>query len=117
MSIKPHYVKQIFQGTKQYEYRKRAFDPIVKRVYVYATYPIQRVIGYMIIDKTIIEDPIKLWQQTYRKSGMDAESFFSYYQHKSRAVAFHIKEVHQFKKPQLIKEYSNFIPQSFAYIS
>ena len=45
LSIKPEFAEKIFAGTKKYEFRKSIFkNANVKRIVVYASYPVQMVI-------------------------------------------------------------------------
>lgn len=50
MSIKPEYANQIFLGSKKCEYRKRILKQPFKRVYVYASSPVKRIVGYIDVD-------------------------------------------------------------------
>lgn len=46
MSIKPEFADKIFDGSKRYEFRRMIFkQPAVKKVVVYASAPVQMVIG------------------------------------------------------------------------
>lgn len=43
LSIKPEFADKIFEGTKQFEFRKSIFkDKTVRKVVVYASSPIQK---------------------------------------------------------------------------
>ena len=54
LSIRPTFCKMIFSGQKKYEYRKRVFTRSdVDKVYIYATKPICRIVGYFTIDTVI----------------------------------------------------------------
>lgn len=56
LSIRPNFCKMIFCGQKVYEYRKRIFTcSDVDKVYVYATKPICRIVGYFTIDEVIAD--------------------------------------------------------------
>ena len=56
LSIKPHFCKPIFDGVKRYEYRKRVFKRgDIDKVYVYASSPICKVIGYFTVGGIINE--------------------------------------------------------------
>ncbi len=58
LSIKPEFAFKIFNGTKKYEYRRTIFKKCeVTIVLVYATYPIQKVIGEFEIGEILHEDP------------------------------------------------------------
>ena len=58
LSIKPEYVDAIFAGSKHYEFRRRIFaNRDIERIIVYASSPVQRVVGEFEIDE-IIESEI-----------------------------------------------------------
>ena len=48
MSIKPEYVKKIFDGTKKYEYRKTKCKIKPTKIIVYASTPVKKVVGDII---------------------------------------------------------------------
>lgn len=58
LSIKPEFAFKIFEGKKKFEFRKVIFkNPNVKTVVVYASSPVQRVIGEFEIDDILSSDP------------------------------------------------------------
>jgi predicted transcriptional regulator len=51
LSIKPEFADKIFCGLKRYEFRKVLFkNRNVKKIVVYASAPIRKVIGVVILD-------------------------------------------------------------------
>ena len=69
LSIRPTFCKMIFSGQKVYEYRKRIFTrKDVDKVYVYATKPICRIVGYFTIDEVIEDIKTNIWAKTLRTS-------------------------------------------------
>jgi len=76
LSIKPKYAFKIFDGTKKFEFRKVIFKiPNVKTVIVYASSPIQQVIGECEIDDIFSFNPQAIWKMTKKHSGI-TEDFF-----------------------------------------
>ena len=54
LAIKEEFASKIFDGSKQYEFRKSIFkDDRVKTVVVYVSSPVQKVIGEFDIDTVI----------------------------------------------------------------
>ena len=52
LSIKPEFAELIFKGTKKFEFRKSIFkNSEIKTVVVYASSPMQKVIGEFEIDR------------------------------------------------------------------
>ncbi len=57
LSIKPKYAELIFDGSKKFEFRRTIFKNIqVKTVVVYASSPVQRVIGEFQIEEILNSD-------------------------------------------------------------
>ena len=64
LSIRPNFCNMIFSGQKKYEYRKRVFTrPDVDKVYIYATKPICRIVGYFAIDAMIENKKSYMWEK------------------------------------------------------
>lgn len=117
LSIKPEFAFKIFDGTKRFEFRKAIFkNPLVKQVIVYASSPVQRVIGEFEIDEILKCDKKQLWELTKRESGITEDFFFQYFKEKEDGYAIRIKNVMAYENSRNLKEYYNLLPpQSFAY--
>ena len=119
LSIRPEYANKIFNNSKKYEYRKVLFGLDVKKVYVYASRPISKIIGYFIIDDIIQGSPSMVWRKTFRDSGITKDYFDEYFKGHDKAYAIKIKSVNLFKKPidpkSIIKDFRP--PQNFMYYS
>ena len=117
LSIQPKFAEKIFDHSKKYEYRKVLFSPNVKKVYVYASDPISRIIGYFIIDDIVQGSPSTVWRKTSKDSGITKEFFDDYFDGHDKAYAIKIKSAKRFKKavdPQsIIKDFRP--PQNFMY--
>lgn len=71
LSIKPEYAFKIFDGTKKFEFRKAIFkNSNVKSIIVYASSPVQKVIGEFEIGKIFNNDLETLWDLTKEHSGI-----------------------------------------------
>ena len=78
LSIKPEYAFKIFDGTKKFEFRKVIFkNPDITTVVVYASSPVQQVIGEFEIDDIFSFDPDELWKKTKKYSGISEEKYFA----------------------------------------
>ncbi len=118
LSIKPEFAEMIFDGTKKFEFRRAVFkNPDVKTVVVYASSPVQKVIGEFEIE-TIIKDELEaLWQQTREYAGISENFFFSYFSNKTCGYAIQIKKAKKYKKAFCLREDFNATPpQSFMYL-
>lgn len=119
LSIKPKFAEKIFSGEKKYEFRRTIFkNKDIKKIVVYVSAPVQKVIGEFEIDQIISNEPAELWKQTKESSGISEEFFFQYFTARSIAYAIKVKSVKKYKKPLCIrKDFKVTPPQSFIYIS
>ncbi len=77
LSIKPEFAFKIFEGTKKFEFRKVIFKkPNVKTVIVYASSPVQQVIGEFEIDDIFSFNPDAIWKMTKNHSGITEDFFY-----------------------------------------
>ena len=117
LSIKPEFAYKIFDGTKKYEFRKAIFkNDKIKTIIVYASSPLQQVIGEFEIDKILSHDIDTLWSLTQQFSGISEDYFYQYFAEKEIGYAIKIKKTKRYKQPRCLKADYNLVPpQSFAY--
>ena len=60
LSIKPEYVEQIERHTKRFEFRKRNFKNLPSEVWIYASAPVKRIVGIILVRDIIEDTPIAL---------------------------------------------------------
>lgn len=118
LSIKPEFANKIFEGSKKFEFRRSIFkNQAVKKVVVYASSPVQMVIGEFEIDQIINLELNELWQKTNKHSGISEDYFYEYFSDKELGYAIKIKNVKKYKKPMCLRRDFNLSPpQSFAYV-
>lgn len=118
LSIKPEFAFQIFEGKKKFEFRKVIFkNPNVKTIVVYASSPVQRVIGEFDIDVIISSNPSEIWNKTKEYSGISEAYFNAYFEKREIAHAIKIKNTRMYKQPlHLKKNYNVLPPQSYLYL-
>lgn len=119
LSIRPNFCKMIFCGQKVYEYRKRIFTrKDVDKVYVYATKPICRIVGYFTIDEVIADKKNDIWAKTHKDGGISKEYFDAYFKNCDMAHAIKIGEVVKLDNPidpkEVIKDFH--APQNYRYV-
>ncbi|MDX6181106.1 hypothetical protein SGQ44_03005 [Flavobacterium sp. Fl-77] len=119
LSIKPQFANKIFDGTKKFEFRKAIFkNQNVTSVLVYASSPVQKVIGEFEIEKIFNLDLKELWDKTKEYSGITEDYFYEYFENREHGFAIEIKNKRRFENPKCLKEDYNLTPpQSFAYWS
>jgi len=118
LSIKPQFAEKILTGEKRYEFRKTIFKyPQVKVVVVYASSPIQKVVGEFTVSEVLYEDVDSLWRKTHKHSGITKEFFYRYFENKDRGYALKINGVKRYRTPLCLHEHFGlFPPQSYAYL-
>ena len=118
LSIKPEFAYKIFDGSKKFEFRKSIFkNKEVKSVIVYASSPVQKVIGEFEIGKIINQDIDTLWSLTKDFSGITEDFFYNYFSEKEEGFAIQVKNKKKYKNPKCLKkDFKLHPPQSFAYI-
>ncbi|AKB68573.1 hypothetical protein DU57_12315 [Methanosarcina mazei] len=120
LSIKPTYVEEIINGNKKYEFRKAIFkNPHeIKKVFIYSSRPVKKIIGAFTIGKIVKGTPKDLWNQCGDFAGIGKEDFFSYFKNKHQGFAITIENLEIFSKP--VDPYTSITdfkaPQSFCYI-
>jgi predicted transcriptional regulator len=120
LAIKPEFAEKIFDGSKKFEFRKTIFKfEDVKVVVIYASSPMQKVVGEFEIEKVIALEPEKLWEKTKKHSGITKEYFDSYFSDKDEGFAIKIKNLKKYRKPKCLKTDFNISspPQSFLYLN
>lgn len=119
LSIKPKYAEMILDGEKQYEFRRAIFkSSSVKKIVIYASSPISKVIGEFEIDCILSLDIAELWMRTKEYSGIDKDFYDSYFEGKDVGHAIKIKRVKRYSRYKELHEFEiKRAPQSFAYIN
>ncbi|MFA7042749.1 MAG: ASCH domain-containing protein [Bacteroidales bacterium] len=118
LSIKPEFAFKIFDGTKKFEFRKSIFKRSgVKKVVVYASSPVQQIIGEFEIADILCEETELLWNMTQQFSGISKEFYDQYFANKDKAFAIQVGKVKKYDLPKSLSDYDiYFAPQSFAYL-
>ncbi len=117
LSINPVHVENIMNGTKRYEFRKKACKRQIDKILIYSTTPIMKVVGEAEVEDILIDNPEIIWKKTEKKSGIDKTFFDQYYEHRELAVAYKLKNVIKYEEPRELKDYGiTNAPQSFQYI-
>jgi predicted transcriptional regulator len=117
LSIKPEFADKIFDGSKRFEFRKAIFkNPKVTKIIVYASSPVQRVIGEFEIDEILKFEKNKLWELTSSESGISKDFFFQYFADKEHGYAIKIKNTRRYSESKCLRsDYNLYPPQSFVY--
>lgn len=119
LAIRPHFAFSIISGHKRVEFRKVRFRSKVSHAVIYATSPIQKVIGYFEVLGLCEGRPMDLWRRHHRVAGIDRSEFESYFAGSPQGIAIEIGKVHMLGAPISLSTVGHGIraPQSFVYIS
>lgn len=119
ISIKPQYADKILCGSKKVEFRKTCFDCNVKHVYIYSSFPIQRVVGYFLVEDIIEQPPCQLWEKFQSIGGISKTDFFKYFGDRKIGYAMLIKEVFPYRYGLTVEDVfgKNYtVPQNYRYV-
>jgi predicted transcriptional regulator len=118
MAIHPEYADAILDGRKVVEFRKRSPAPDINSVLIYATSPVQRIVGEFGIDRVVRGTPIEIWR-TFGEGGSIARlDFDRYYQNSKTAVALVVRWARRLDSavPLSALTPTPTVPQSFSYV-
>lgn len=119
LSIKPEFAEKILDGTKTYEFRRTLFkDKDVKTVLIYASSPVQRVIGEFEVEAVLSLPKHDLWHKTHTGGAISRNYFDEYFNGSKICHAICIRNPKRYKHPMILEDASglNVPPQSFAYV-
>ncbi len=118
LSIKPKYAEMILSGKKRYEFRRAIFKkPGIRKVVIYASSPVSKVIGEFEIDDILSLDIQELWLLTMEHAGIDKEFYDRYFSGKEVGHAIKVKKTKKYPEYKDLREFNvKCAPQSFAYI-
>lgn len=117
-SIHPDYANALLDGTKRVEFRRMALPADVNRVVVYATSPVQRIVGFLEVAGVDQAPPGDAWR-TYREvGGISKHAFDKYYTGATSAYVIHVKNPVRLATPLRLGDLGDTLrpPQSFMYL-
>lgn len=118
MSVHPCFAEAIMDGRKKIEFRKRPLADDVTVVWVYATTPVRRVVGYFEVDGMHTGKPANLWREFAEMGCIDRADFDRYYAGSSTGAGIRIRKAVRLDVPALIADLlpSGVPPQNYAYV-
>ncbi len=116
--VRPQYAEPLMSGQKRVEFRKKSFRARPSHVVVYASSPVQRVVGYFRVAEVDVAAVSDLWYRYSEVGGIVEEDFAAYYAGHDEGVAFTVAEVLALDEPVALEEIGlgSRPPQSFAYL-
>jgi len=120
LSIKPKYAERIITGVKTVEFRRVWAAQYVQSIAIYASAPIQRIIGFATVSEVVLARPKKLWSYcTQHNAGLSRKELLSYFDGKEFGFAIVLGETKRFGTSidprKIVKDFSP--PQSFRYMT
>lgn len=117
LSIKPEYVEKIFNGSKKFEFRRRCCKKTIRKIVIYATSPVKKVVGEIEVKRILKDSPYQLWEKTKNYAGISESLFFDYFCDCTIAYAYEAKKVVKYNKEKDLIEFGiKKAPQSFVYL-
>lgn len=118
LPIRPKYVKQILEGTKQVEYRTwERKDPTVNNVLIYQSGDIRKIVAEFHISGIIQGTPEEVWDQTNSVGGITRKAYFKYFEGHDIAYAYRISDLDIFENPLELKDIGlNKAPMRYQYV-
>lgn len=119
MSIHPKYADALLDGTKTVELRKSLLADDVSHIVIYATAPVQRVVGWVEAVRVEHDSPTAIWKRHRSRTGLRERDFRKYYRGHPRAVAIHVDSPRRLRSPLELSAVDTGLtpPQSWRYLS
>jgi predicted transcriptional regulator len=121
LSIKPEYATKIVEGLKTVELRRRfPYGTVTGAVlYVYATVPIQALIGYATIRDVVKLPTEDIWAEYNKVAYITRSDFDDYYAGSNAGFVIRLKNPVRLQRPITLTELKTNLdftpPQSFTY--
>jgi len=121
MSIRPNYSKQIMEGDKIIEIRKK-FNSKWKNhiVTIYSSSPVKELVGYATIKKIVEDKPEVIWSKHSDELGCSKLEFDGYTKDADKIFAIFLSDINKFHNNLSLNYLSNFYekkiypPQSYS---
>jgi predicted transcriptional regulator len=119
LSIQPRYAAAIFDGQKKVEFRKTKFRILPDLILVYASAPVQRVIGWFEPLGVRELPPDELWARFGPVGCIEAEAFERYYDEIEVGIAIEVGNHWRLREPLMLSAIvgDSPPPQNFQYVS
>lgn len=119
LSIYPKNIEKIESGIKKYEFRRSIYkDTSVENAFIYATYPMKKIVGVFKINQIISGTSEEIWEKCGENSGTTKDNLMKYFKDKKEVYALEIVDYKKFDVPIDPKDYiiDFYPPQFFRYL-
>lgn len=121
ISVHPEYAEKILSGIKKLEFRRRWTTRSVKTIFIYATAPVQLIVGFATVARVTKGTPTQLWKLSRAiDGGISRRKLFNYLEGSRCGVAIELQEITLFPggaDPRLCLGDNFRPPQSFRYLT
>lgn len=118
ISINPEHVENIINGSKKFEYRTKAAKSDVKKILIYETVPVKKIVAEAEVEEVLMLPPEELWELTKNQSGISKSFFDAYFNGRNVAYAYKLGKVKVYDQPKELIDFGlKSAPQSFVYIN
>jgi predicted transcriptional regulator len=116
LSIHPQHAEAILGGRKRFEFRRVPPRDATKLI-LYATSPVQRIVGYAHVAGILAGSPEALWKKCATAAGIHRDYFMAYFAGREQAFAIEVKDPIRLIHPVEVGFLGNFaVPQSYRYL-
>ena len=118
LAIKPRFANAIMAGKKTIEFRKTRFRNRVSRVVVYASSPMQKIIGYFDVSHIDVGEPTVLCERYVKQGSISKDELMDYYGDSETGIAIGVGHAVPLTKPIPLRKLKRTltVPQSFFYM-
>jgi predicted transcriptional regulator len=117
LSLHPRFARAILEGSKTVELRRARFSADVSHVVVYATRPVQRVVGWFEVSKVERDRPARLWRRHGPATGISTREFREYFDGAVEGTAISVGHVVALDEPLQLGALGHPVPpQSYRYM-
>lgn len=119
VSIRPPFAAAILDGSKKVEFRRTRMSDELSLVVIYATSPIQRILGTFEVDGAVVLEPRIAWTLYGHMGAIDRTSFDSYYEGAETGYVIRIRNPRPLENgPMALSSLAPNLrpPQSFRYL-
>lgn len=118
LSVKPEFVGAILDGTKRFEFRRSIFRcQEVQKVVLYASSPVQMVVGEFDVAEIITMELSALWRRTKQYAGIRRAYFDEYFVGLTNGHALAVERFRRYRCPLHLQHFGiSRPPQSFLYL-
>jgi predicted transcriptional regulator len=99
LSVHPRFAVAILDGSKTVELRRTRLPEEVSHVVVYATRPVQRVVGWFEVTRVERDHPSRLWRRHGRATAVSRKEFNTYFEGAREGTAISVGRVVALDEP------------------